>query len=294
MNAHHVNRTYLSVHAKGIMTTGTFTPSAEAKLLSIAPHFNRPSTPITVRFSNATGIPVIPDTDPNADPRGIAIRFNLGERVHTDIIAQSTPFTPTRTGAEFLEFLKAVAASPPGGPSPSPVEMYVGSHPKVLAFVQAPKPTPSSYAREVYFGVNAFKFVDAEGKAPAIRYRIVPDLGFDTLDDEALKGKDVDFLQKELIFRLQQGHVTFRLLAQVAEEGDVIDDATIHWPESRRMVDLGCLKLEKIVPDSVKEQKHIIFDPIPRIKGVETSDDPLLEMRAAVYLISGRQRRAAP
>jgi hypothetical protein len=28
-------------------------------------------------------------------------------------------------------------------------------------------------------------------------------------------------------------------------------------------------------------------------KGIEPSDDPLLDLRAAVYLISGRKRRAA-
>ena len=41
------------------------------------------------------------------------------------------------------------------------------------------------------------------------------------------------------------------------------------------------------------EQKHVIFDPIPRLAGIEPSDDPLLELRAAVYLISGRKRREA-
>jgi catalase len=45
--------------------------------------------------------------------------------------------------------------------------------------------------------------------------------------------------------------------------------------------------------ESLKEQKKIIFDPIPRVEGVEPSDDPLLEVRASVYLISGKQRRAA-
>jgi len=282
------------VHAKGILITGTFTPSAEAKELTTAPHFNNPSTPITVRFSNSTGIPNIPDADPNADPRGIAIRFNLGHRVHTDIISHSTPFFPTRTGAEFLEFLQALVSSPPGGPHPSPVEAFLGSHPAALAFVQAPKPTPLSYATEPYFSVTAFKLIDAEGKATYIRYRVVPDLGVLTLDAAALKDKDTDFLQKDLTTRLREGPIAFRLLAQIAEEGDVTDNATVHWPESRKLAELGVVKLEGVLPDNAKEQKHIIFDPIPRIKGVEPSDDPLLELRAAAYLISGKERRAAP
>jgi catalase len=46
--------------------------------------------------------------------------------------------------------------------------------------------------------------------------------------------------------------------------------------------------------DDAKQQKHIIFDPIPRVDGIEPSDDPLLELRAAVYLLSGRRRREAP
>src|SRR3984957_12106183 len=67
------------VHAKGAMLNGFFTPSPDAAKLSRAPHFNRPSTPTTVRFSNSTGIPVIPDNDPNADPLGCAVRFHLAE-----------------------------------------------------------------------------------------------------------------------------------------------------------------------------------------------------------------------
>src|ERR1700677_4557681 len=98
-------------HAKGQMLTGIFTPSPAAATLSRAPHFDRPSTPVTARFSDGTGIPLIPDPDPNASPRGFAIRFNLAEHVHTDIIAHSTDSFPTHTGDEFLAFFRALAAS---------------------------------------------------------------------------------------------------------------------------------------------------------------------------------------
>src|SRR6201994_2174555 len=66
-------------HAKGVMLSGTFTPSSEAASLTRAPHITRPSTPVTARFSNSTGLPTIPDSDPNANPRGLAIRFQLAE-----------------------------------------------------------------------------------------------------------------------------------------------------------------------------------------------------------------------
>ena len=73
----------------------------------------------------------------------------------------------------------------------------------------------------------------------------------------------------------------------------MVDDATQHWPESRNQVELGTVELDKTVPDNQAQQKHIIFDPIPRVDGIEASADPLLELRAAIYLLSGRRRRAA-
>src|ERR1700758_4795007 len=104
-------------HAKGLMCSGTFTPSAEAAKLTRAPHANRPSTPVTVRYSNSTGLPNIPDNDPaRSGPRGIAVRFHLDEHAHTDIVAHSTDGFPVRTGEEFLEFLQAVAAFETGQP----------------------------------------------------------------------------------------------------------------------------------------------------------------------------------
>src|SRR5947208_8726152 len=143
-------------HAKGLMLTGTFTASPEAASFTRAPHLSRASTPVIVRFSSSTGLPLIPDNDPNANPRGLAIRFNLAEHVHTDIISHSADGFPTRTGQEFLEFLRAAATSDPSKPSPSPVEIFLGTHPAALAYVQTPKPSPSSFAKEAYFGVTAF------------------------------------------------------------------------------------------------------------------------------------------
>ena len=284
---------YRAAHAKGLMLTGTFTPASGASALTRAPHISRASTPVTARFSNSTGIPTIPDNVPDANPRGFAIRFNLAEHVHTDIVSHSTDGFPTRDGKQFLEFLKAVAASGPEAPSPKPVEVFLGSHPAALAFVQAPKPFPSSLARETYFGVTAFIFTNATGESKFGRYRIVPENGNDYLTDGAVAGIGPDYHYGEIAERVAKGPIRFKLLVQIAGPGDVADDATIHWPESRELFELGTIELTAVVPDSLAQQKHIIFDPIPRVDGIEASADPLLELRAAIYLLSGRRRRAA-
>ncbi len=280
-------------HAKGVMLTGTFTPAAGAAGVTKAPHVLRESTPVTVRFSDSTGLPLVPDNDPNANPRGMAVRFHLAERSHTDIVSHSTDGFPTRTGGEFLEFLRALASSDLTNIPASPFGAFLGSHPAALAFVQTPKPAPTSFGRESYFGVTAMEFTNAEGAVHFGRYRIVPEAGNEHLDDAATAAKSASYLMDEIAERVAAGPVAFKLMVQLEGVGDVVDDATIHWPESRAVVELGRIELTAMVPENAEAERHIIFDPIPRVEGIAPSDDPLLELRAAIYLISGRRRREA-
>lgn len=289
--------TFRPAHAKGLLLTGKFTPSPEAAGLTRAPHLARESTPVTVRFSNATGLPTIPDNDGNASPKGLAIRFHLAERVHTDIVSHSTDGFPVRTGQEFLELFRAIASSDPSKPStpgsPSPLEAFLGTHPAALRYIQTPKPAPASFAKEAYFGVTAHRFINKDGVAKYGRYRISPEAGIEHLDDAATKAKGENYLFDELAQRVASAPIRFQVKVQIADEHDVVDDATIHWPETRPLVNFGALSLTAQAPDNALEQAQIIFDPIARVDGIEASDDPLLELRAAIYLLSGRRRRQA-
>ncbi len=175
----------------------------------------------------------------------------------------------------------------------SPLGAFLGSHPAALRYVQMPKPAPTSYAREAYFGVTAMEFTNAAGEVQFGRYRMVPEAGEEHLDAAALKEKAPDYLIEEIGQRVAAGPVRFKVMVQLAAAGDVVDDATISWPEDREVLELGTLALTAPLADDAHEQKQIIFDPIPRLDGIAPSDDPLLELRAAVYLMSGRRRRAA-
>jgi catalase len=227
----------------------------------------------------------------------MAIRFHLTEHSHTDIVAHSTDGFPAHTGEEFLEFLQSLATSDlskPSDPSnPKPIEKFLGSHSAALAFVQSPKPAPSSFARETYFGVTAYHFTNASGETQFGRYRIVPTDGTEHLDAKAAAAKDPRYLFDELEERVARGSIGFRILVQLANAGDIVDDATIQWPVDRALLELGTISLTQAVADNAAQQKQIIFDPIPRVDGIAPSADPLLELRAAIYLLSGRRRRAA-
>src|SRR4029079_4675914 len=163
-------------HAKGLMCSGTFTPSADAAKLTRAPHATAPSTPVTVRYSDGTGVPNIPDNDPaQSGPRGIAIRFHLGDHLHTDIIAHSTNGFPVRTGEEFVQFLRAVAKF--GAGQAEALGGVLAAPPNAKRFVETPKPIPTSFAREAFFAVTSFSFTNDDGVAQHGRFRIRPEEG---------------------------------------------------------------------------------------------------------------------
>jgi catalase len=288
-----VHSGFRPAHAKGILLTGTFTPAPEAASITRAPHITRPSTPVTMRLSDFAGIPSIPDNHEQASPRGCAIRFNLAEHSHTDIVAHSVDAFPARTADDFVAFLNALIATDFAGPHPNAIEQYLGSHPAALAFVQTPKPIPTSFAHESFFAVSAFKFTNAAGESRYGRYRILPVAGNDYLDHEAADAQPPNFLFDELRAHIASGPIGYRILVQLARDTDPTDDATVRWPEDRPLLPFGEISLTAIHPDDSTEQQHIIFDPIPRVDGIEASADPLFEPRANVYLLSGRRRREA-
>lgn len=287
-----VHHGFRPAHAKGIMCSGTFNPSPQAAGLTRAPHATRPSTPVTVRFSNSTGLPTIPDNDPaRSGPRGFAVRFHLAEHVHTDIVAHSTNGFPVRTGEEFLEFLRAAGEA--GAGKPEAMGAFLATHQNAARFVQAPKPIPTSFAKEAFFAVTAFKFTNAQGVSQYGRFRIRPEDGTEYLSDEQAAAKPANFLFDEIGPRLAKGSVRLGVYVQLAGDGDDVKDASTTWPEDRKEVSFGVITLNNLADDMDPEHRKIIFDPIPRIDGIDTSGDPLSEVRSDIYLLSGRRRRSA-
>ena len=204
-------------HAKGLMCSGTFTPSGEAAKLTRAPHAGRPSTPVTVRYSNSTGIPTIPDNDPGkSSPRGMAVRFHLGEHAHTDIVAHSTNGFPVHTGEEFLGLIRAVTTFMGG--RPEALGAFLASHPNAKRFVETPKPIPTSFAREAFFAVTSFKFTNASGVSRHGRIRIRPEAGTEFLSNEAAAAKSRTFCLTRSAHG-GQGRAKLGVFVQMAEPG---------------------------------------------------------------------------
>jgi catalase len=275
-------------HAKGIVVEGSFKASPDAAALSKAALFTDAAIPATVRFSDATGLPELPDGAPPANPHGIAIKFHLPDGTDADMVINSLKFFPVSSGADFRDLLLAVAASPPDAPKPTKLDAFVASHPSVpAAFATAV--TPDSFADEEYYGVNAFILVDKAGKRQAVRFRMTPERIVHLDPTDAAK-RAPDFLMAELPERLKRGPVTFHLKAQLAAPGDPTNDATRAWPEDRKLVELGTLTIDKAVANSAEAEKALLFMPGQVPDGIEQSDDPLIDVRNGAYAESFSRR----
>lgn len=279
-----------AVHAKGIMAVGTFEPAPEAASLSKATIFAGGRVHILVRFSNFTGIPSIPDTIGDANPRGFAIKFQMTDGSSADVIAHSFNGFPTATAGEFRQLLLAIGSSGAGAAKPTALDAFLASHPVANIFLTTQKPSPESYATLTYFGVNAFRFTNASGHRRFVRYRFVPVDGEAFLPLDALAAAGPNYLQTELPARLAKSPIAFTWYAQIAEATDVIGDPSIAWPESRQLVKLGTIRIGRMVPDPVATDKGTLFLPLNIPAGIDPAD-PMLGIRQGAYPLSFEHRQ---
>lgn len=278
-----------AVHAKGIILTGTFKATKEARSLSASPIFSGVSIPVTVRFSDFTGIPTIPDTIPEANPRGFAVKFHL-KKDQVDIVTHSFNGFPVANSDEFAEFLRDIGASGPGVAHPTPIEQFLGSHPIAKTFVTSQKPPPVSYATSPYFGVNSFRLVNASGRSAFVRYRFVPLAGEHFLSPEDLKNKGPNYLQEELAVRIAENPIEFDWFAQISGKADKINDPSVAWPEERRQVKLGTISITALAADETAADKTTLFLPGQEHFGIEPAD-PMLNLRNKAYPLSFKGRQ---
>jgi len=279
-----------TVHAKGVILEGNFTPAAEARSLSIAPLFAGASLQTVVRFSDSTGLPDISDADANANPRGLAIKLRLPNGSDTDVVAHSFNGFPAATADEFLQLLRAIASSGPAAAKPTALDKFLASHPPAVQFLTKQKPAPVSWATLTYFGVNSFRFIDGSAKGTHLRYRFVPQAGEQLLDAKSIASTGPNYLSEEIAKRLQAGPIIFDWLGQLAESSDVIDDPSVAWPEQRKLVKLGTVSIVRMNSDQALADRETVFAPGNLPAGIEAAD-PMVAIRDAAYSVSYHARQ---
>jgi catalase len=281
---------YRRAHARGACFVATFTPTGDAAKYTTAAHLTGEPVSATVRFSNGSGNPAMPDTQPGG--RGMAVKFALPDGSATDLIGVNLPRFLVATPEQFLDLVRALAADQDAGKDDKAhLQGFLVANPGSVPAFQAlgAMGVPASFGTTGYQALHAFVWVNADGDRQAVRYRWAPDLGEQNLGPDEIANEEELFLIGEFVSRLRRGPVTFTLHVTLADPSDPTNDATEVWPADRPEIVAGRLT----VTGEVDDQDHWaaqIFDPTNLTPGIELSDDPLPNLRNAAYSVSYDRR----
>jgi catalase len=296
------------VHAKGAGAHGYFQVYKSMATFTKAKFLQDPEkkTPVFVRFSTVTGGRGSADTV--RDPRGFAVKFYT-EEGNYDLVGNNLPVFFIRDAIKFPDMVHAFKGAPDSNiPSASSSHDsfwdFISLTPEsthMIIWLFSDRGTPKSYRMMEGFGVNTYKWVNAQGKAVYVKYHWKPKLGVQSLDrHEATKlaGEDPDYLTRDLRNAIANGQdVEFELFVQLMQIEDELKqdfdplDPTKTWPEDKfPLMRVGKMVLNKNPYNFFVEVEQAAFCPASIVPGIEFSADKLLQGRTFSYADTQRHR----
>ncbi len=278
-------------HAKGVCVSGSFQGNAEGRALSSASLFSGAAHPVIGRFSVGGGNPRA--TDKGRSVRGLAFEATLPNNEVFITTMLSAPVFFVAKPENFAPFIASRRPDPATGmPSPERVRAFNEAHPDTKPQIDylAAAPIPASYATTNYWGVHAFRFVDANRTVRNVKWSFEPVGGTLGLTAEQIASLPNDFLIEEIAARVQRGPVAFDMVVQLGEAGDDTTNPTAIWPATRAKRTVGRLTIARV--DTAANAACVAknFDPNLLPRGIDTSDDPVLLARSAPYVVSVQRR----
>lgn len=289
------------VHARGFGAHGYFELYESMAEYTTAKFLQTPKskTPVFVRFSTVAGSKGSADTV--RDVRGFAVKFYT-EDGNVDIVGNNIPVFFIQDAIKFPDLIHAVKGEPHNEiPQASTAHDtfwdFVANTPEtahMVMWTMSDRAIPRSFRMMEGFGVNTFRFINAQGKARFVKYHWKPLLGVHSLlRDEAqkLSGKDPDYHRRDLWDAIEQGNYPeYEFGVQMIEEEKEFDfdfdllDPTKIWPEELVPVKIiGKMTLNKNVDNFFAETEQVAFCPANIVPGIDFSNDPLLQGRLFSY-----------
>jgi catalase len=296
------------VHAKGAGAHGYFEVYRSMTKYTCAKFLQDPKkkTPVFVRFSTVVGARGSADTA--RDPRGFAVKFYT-EDGNYDLVGNNLPVFFIRDAIKFPDMVHAFKPAPDTGyPTSSSANSrfwdFISLTPEsthIITWLFSDRGTVKSYRKMEGFGVNTFKWVNAEDKAVYVKYHWKPKAGIETIDrHEAtrLAGEDPDIATRDLYETIASGKtVEYELYVQIMEIADESKqdfdplDATKTWSEDKfPLMPVGKMVLNRNPENFFAETEQAAFCPASIVPGIDFSADKLLQGRVFSYADTQRHR----
>ncbi|UNI14251.1 Catalase [Purpureocillium takamizusanense] len=301
-----------AVHARGAGAYGTFTSYGDYSNITAASFLGAKDkkTPTFVRFSTVAGSRGSADTA--RDVHGFAVRLFTDEG-NFDIVGNNIPVFFIQDAIHFPDLIHAVKPR-----SDNEIPQAATAHDSAWDFFSQQTSTlhtlfwamagngiPRSFRHMDGFGVHAFRFVTNDGQTKLVKWHWKTKQGKASLVwDEAqhVAGKNADFHRQDLFDAIESGNYPeWELNIQVIEEDqalsfgfDVMDPTKIIPEELAPLRPVGVMRLDANPVNYFAETEQAMFQPGHIVRGVDFTEDPLLQGRIFSYLDTQINRHGGP
>ncbi|MEZ4682660.1 MAG: catalase [Caldilineaceae bacterium] len=300
------------VHARGYGAHGFFETYESLADLTCADIFQRAGekTPAFVRFSTVAGNKG--SADLARDVRGFAVKLYT-KAGNWDIVGNNIPVFFIQDAIKFPDLIHSAKPEPDRGfpqaqtahdnfwdfISLTPESMHM------VMWIMSDRAIPRSFRMMEGFGVHTFRLVNEAGKSTFVKFHWKPKLGMQSVVwNEAVKinGADPDFHRRDLWDAIQAGdYPEWELGLQLFDEAQAdkfwfdILDATKIVPEEEVPVRIvGRLVLDRCVDNFFAETEQVAFMTQNIVRGIDFTEDPLLQGRNFSYLDTQLKRLGSP
>jgi catalase len=297
------------VHARGFTAYGYFEANGtwgdepigrytRAKLLQE----KGKRTDVAVRFSTVAG--GRDSSEAARDPRGFAVKFYT-EDGNWDLVGNNLGVFFIRDAIKFPDFIHSQKPDPVTfRQEPNRIFDFISETPEsmhMVTLVFGPRGIPASYRTMQGFGVNTYKWVNAEGDTVLVKYHWLPKQGvksWTAADAAAVQANDLGPHSKDLYDAIERGeYPEWELCVQMMsdDEHDELDwdplDDTKVWPEEQfPLKPIGRMVLDRNVSNVFAENEQIAFGTGVLVDGLDFSDDKMLVGRTFSYSDTQRYR----
>jgi catalase len=297
------------VHARGFLAYGTFTATGRwgdepierytrAKLFST----EGKQTDVALRFSTVIG--GRDSSEAARDPRGFAVKFYT-EDGNWDLVGNNLGVFFIRDAIKFPDVIHSLKPDPVTfRQEPARIFDFMSQTPEsmhMLVNLFSPRGIPADYRHQQGFGVNTYKWVNADGATKLVKYHWIPSCGVASLteaDAAAIQANELGHASKDLYDAIERGdYPEWDLLVQMMDDHDhpeldfdPLDDTKL-WPEEVfEPKKVGTLQLNRNVENFFAENEQISFGTGVLVDGLDFSDDKMLVGRTFSYSDTQRYR----
>lgn len=300
------------VHARGFGAHGYFENYESLSDITEADIFQRAGeqVPAFVRFSTVLGNKGSADLP--RDVRGFAVKLYT-KQGNWDLVGNNIPVFFIQDAIKFPDLVHAAKQEPDRGfPQAQSAHDnfwdFVTLMPEsmhMLMWAMSDRAIPRSFRFMEGFGVHSFRFINKAGEARFVKFHWKPALGLQSVVwNEALKinGADPDFHRRDMWDAIQRGDFPeWELGVQVFDDAfadqfefDVLDSTKIIPEEQIPVKPIGKLVLNRVVDNFFAETEQVAFCTQNIVRGIDFSNDPLLQGRNFSYLDTQLKRLGSP